>query len=602
MSDSKQDAKFKQHQEEEESEDEEEESFDNDLNTLHIKKEYHDTVTISKSLYEKLLLFIDRSIHTNQKLKQIVNKKTITQDTQTDEVNIVDYNVNIHNFSQNESTTTITIDKSKQEEYEKTIESLKNEIIQLKNDYENKLQEKEKFSAEAKKEIEKLLTELVQLRTNNKLLKKELNQLKLSVELTMNKNKTFDKLEHKPLLLNKITKYLKPEEKINLAKSSRKLWVELFYQTKSEVIKTQLLKKESIIHLLTKTSTAEKFDVSHEDVNVLISDYMTNNRISGIEIRNDIVRSIVFLEKFVKNPLKHMQGYEQEKQQGKKPGFLNFRPGGKREQLFNKLSNVVTIISGVDDIQPDPYTINYEMDNPSPYNGVKVIQFEPEEFKNLFLADQHIINTFNTDKSINVDFQYKKSEDIKLLLSDFFKSQLPKTTYQTFLSKICEMFSDLLFSCYLALRDIKHLEIVKHALYCRFMKYRERTAEMEFEIKDMNHFAQSTKEVKEMLLKQKNEVEMKYNSSLMTINKLTAEKEKHDQRVSELNDKIKKNDEKFEMFKSQLLKEYKNIQNDFNLTKKERDLLKTALIDFKNYLLQNIGDDGELIEMKKEST
>ena len=164
------------------------------------------------------------------------------------------------------------------------------------------------------------------------------------------------------------------------------------------------------------------------------------------------------------------------------------------------------------------------------------------------------------------------------------------------------MFSDLLFSCYLALRDIKHLEIVKHALYCRFMKYRERTAEMEFEIKDMNHFAQSTKEVKEMLLKQKNEVEMKYNSSLMTINKLTAEKEKHDQRVSELNDKIKKNDEKFEMFKSQLLKEYKNIQNDFNLTKKERDLLKTALIDFKNYLLQNIGDDGELIEMKKEST
>ena len=105
-----------------------------------------------------------------------------------------------------------------------------------------------------------------------------------------------------------------------------------------------------------------------------------------------------------------------------------------------------------------------------------------------------------------------------------------------------------------------------------------------------------------MLLKQKNEVEMKYNSSLMTINKLTAEKEKHDQRVNELNDKIKKNDEKFEMFKSQLLKEYKNIQNDFNLTKKERDLLKTALIDFKNYLLQNIGDDGELIEIKKEST
>jgi predicted nucleic acid-binding Zn-ribbon protein len=93
---------------------------------------------------------------------------------------------------------------------------------------------------------------------------------------------------------------------------------------------------------------------------------------------------------------------------------------------------------------------------------------------------------------------------------------------------------------------------------------------------------------------------MKYNNALMTINQLNEEKEKHDSHINELNDKIKKNAEKYELFKTQIIKEYKNIQNDFSLTKKERDLLKGTLIDFKNYFMKYIGDDGELIEVRKE--
>ena len=158
------------------------------------------------------------------------------------------------------------------------------------------------------------------------------------------------------------------------------------------------------------------------------------------------------------------------------------------------------------------------------------------------------------------------------------------------------MFSDLLYSCYLALRDIKNLEIVKHALYVRCMKYKERAAGMEMEIRDMNQFARSSREVKEMLLKQKNEVEIKYNNSLMIIAQLNDEKVLNDQKIGELNEKMKKNSEKYELFKTQIIKEYKNIQTDFSLTKKERDLLKSTLIDFKNYFMKFIGDDGELIE------
>lgn len=128
------------------------------------------------------------------------------------------------------------------------------------------------------------------------------------------------------------------------------------------------------------------------------------------------------------------------------------------------------------------------------------------------------------------------------------------------------------------------------------MKYRERSAEMEIEIRDMNQFAKSSKEVKEMLLKQKNEVEIKYNNSLMIIAQLNDEKVENDKKIGELNEKMKKNAEKYELFKTQIIKEYKNIQSDFSLTKKERDLLKSTLIDFKNYFMKFIGDDGELIE------
>ena len=82
----------------------------------------------------------------------------------------------------------------------------------------------------------------------------------------------------------------------------------------------------------------------------------------------------------------------------------------------------------------------------------------------------------------------------------------------------------------------------------------------------------------------------------MIIAQLNDEKVENDKKIGELNEKMKKNAEKYELFKTQIIKEYKNIQSDFSLTKKERDLLKSTLIDFKNYFMKFIGDDGELIE------
>ena len=578
-------------EEEEESENEEEEEDESvssttnkvKLNTVVIKKESNDTIILSKSQYDNILQFIDKTIQTNETFKRIVNKSNVSTEIQTDNILIVTED------QQKENESILTQYKNKIQEYENIISAQKEEITQLKTQNSELINKHETFSLNTKKDIEKLIAELTQLRNHNKSLTQELNTLKKNIELAENKNKTFDTLHKYPLLLNNITKYLQNNEKINLSKTNKKLWLNIYYKTKSEIISRRLLEKESLIGILTKIDTAEKFDIAQEDINTLFTDYLTNNRVSGIEIRNNIVKALVFLEKYVKIPLKNFKGPDAEQQEPeRKQGFLNFTGlSGK----LNKLSNVVSMISGNND---------YNETTSSPYANVKVIQFDEDDFKNLFYADKHILETFNTDKSININFEYKTEDEIKDIINEFFKSQLPKTSYQTFITKICETFSELLFSCYLALKDIKNLEIVKHALYCRFMKYRGRSAEMEIEIRDMNQFAMSSKETKELLLKQKNEVEMKYNNALMTINQLNEEKEKHDSHINELNDKIKKNAEKYELFKTQIIKEYKNIQNDFSLTKKERDLLKGTLIDFKNYFMKYIGDDGELIEVRKE--
>ena len=77
------------------------------------------------------------------------------------------------------------------------------------------------------------------------------------------------------------------------------------------------------------------------------------------------------------------------------------------------------------------------------------------------------------------------------------------------------------------------------------------------------------------------------------------------QLMKEKNDLIIKDDEnknlnelkekEFEEFKDKLLNEYKNVEKNYNFTVKERDLLKNAMIDFRNYLMNFVNDKGEIV-------
>ena len=128
------------------------------------------------------------------------------------------------------------------------------------------------------------------------------------------------------------------------------------------------------------------------------------------------------------------------------------------------------------------------------------------------------------------------------------------------------------------------------------MKFKIKIEEMNSEIQDLNQFAESSKEIKDMLLKQKNDVDIKYNNSLMMITQLNDEKSLIQKKNSELEEELKNSSKKFDEFKNQISNEYQKIKNEFELSKKEKDLLKGTLLDFKNYFMKFIGNDGEIIE------
>ena len=128
------------------------------------------------------------------------------------------------------------------------------------------------------------------------------------------------------------------------------------------------------------------------------------------------------------------------------------------------------------------------------------------------------------------------------------------------------------------------------------MKFKIKIEEMNSEIQDLNQFAESSKEIKDMLLKQKNDVDIKYNNSLMMITQLNDEKSLIQKKNNELQEELKNSSKKFDEFKDQISNEYQKIKNEFELSKKEKDLLKGTLLDFKNYFMKFIGNDGEIIE------
>ena len=464
----------------------------------------------------------------------------------------------------------------------KSKEKEKEEIIKLKAELTD-------LTKKSQTEIDNYKNVINDLSLKVETLQKELNDIKdLNAKLIsrQNLNKTsFELIYTNEKILAKIISYLETQEKFSFSKSNIFLYKNIFFKAVSENLLKTIKHKNYIIEKLSGQDLIEKFDVKEPEISKLFNEYILNQKISGIDMRNEIVKSLIFLESYVTIPMtnyklssnkksQNMFDLPQEKTtENKKPKFFS--------KFFSALKSEIKEEIGIGNKPQNVIKNNY-------------ISFNPNEYINIFDTDRHVLQTSKTDKSLNVKFIYEDADKIKKLLNDFFISQLPQTTYQKFLTKICETFSDLLFSSFLALNDIKNLEIIVYTLYIRYMKCKIKIEDLQGVIEDLNHFAESSRQIKEMMTKAKNELEFKYTNSVMTISQLNNTVSKKNEEIMKINSQMKEKEEKYDKFKNDIIKEYKVIKDEYSFTKKERDTIKGIFLELKEFFVKVV--TGELLK------
>ena len=573
-----------------------------------IKKEKSNYQIIDGKLFDKIVQYIKNINSFQEKLKsssnyQIINKKHNFEQTElikslTNEICIIsnkenekknseEDNINnnfykssdnllkINNPNPNTSMMSLFMKSNKSKEKDKEeIIKLKSELSELKKKSQTEIDNYKNVINDLSSKVETLEKELNNIKYINAKLKSRQNLNKTSFELIYTNEK----------LLTKIISYLEIQEKFNFSKSNIFLYKNIFFKAVSENLLKTIKHKNYIIEKLSGQDLLEKFDVKEQEISQLFNEYILNQKISGIDMRNEIVKSLIFLESYVTIPMtnyklsknkksENMFDLPQEKTENKKPKFFS--------KIFSALKSEIKEEIGIGNKPQNIIKNNY-------------ISFSPNEYINIFDTDRHVLQTAKTDKSLNVKFIYENADKIKKLLNDFFISQLPQTAYQKFLSKICETFSELLFSSFLALNDIKNLEIIVYTLYIRFMKCKIKIEDLQGVIEDLNHFAESSKQIKEMMTKAKNELEFKYTNSVMTISQLNNTVNKKNEEIMKINSELKEKEEKYDKFKNDIIKEYKVIKDEFSSTKKERDTIKGIFLELKEFFIKVI--TGELLK------
>ena len=198
------------------------------------------------------------------------------------------------------------------------------------------------------------------------------------------------------------------------------------------------------------------------------------------------------------------------------------------------------------------------------------------------------MNYFNNDEYINIKFEFKSAGDIKNLLKYFLKNGLEEKYYNKFWQYLIDEFCELFFNCYESLNSIKELEIVNIAIDSRYKRTNYLMKEMNLMMNELNNYCETSKNLKETLLKQKNDVEIKYNDCLMMNSYLNQEVINYKKLIKELNEEKIKIKNEVEKIKIETMKKYQKIEKNYKEVNQERIALLEVFLNLKNFFINTI--------------
>ena len=530
---------------------------EDESNYIEIKKEKNRTINIDIKLYEKLITFININNNMLMNMKHKISTIKYSEQAQTEEELIFD-------------------DAQKQLKLkEKEIKNLKEENLVLKNElnkYKTKCLDIEKKYNEIKNIFDKQMNEKIDV-TNK--LNKEINSLNEIIHSNKEKMKnmvkytSFERVFDDEKLLDKILTYLPFEYYLILSSLNKKIHFHLYYKKRCAYIENKYKKCEKLIKELTTSSIPLKYKIEDEEIINLVKKYTEPHLIPGNKMRYSLFHSLLFIENIVRKPLIHQYDIKKNKKESAKIFFneifkvMKFEDNNEITQLMKNQK------------------INQELNN-------KILTIFKDDNIELEKIDKEIIEYFKNDKYINIKFEFKSAQEIKTLLTYFMKHGLKQEYYNKFFRYLIDEFCDLFFNCYESLNSIKELEIVNIAIDSRYKQTNYLMKEMNLMVTELNNYCETSKNLKETLLKQKNDVEIKYNDCLMLNSSLNQEIINYKNIIKDLNeDKIKIKAD-VDILKNKMIEDYKKIEKSYNEVNKERKSLINVFIELKNFFINTI--------------
>ena len=527
---------------------------------LEIIKEKKRIITLDYKLYEKLITFFNIN---NNILMNIKNKKNVikySQQTQTEEEIILDETKK--ELKQKEKEIIILRQenielKNELEKYKNLLFDLQKKTNGIKNELNIKLKEKDEGIKKLKESINSIIIK------NNENKEKMNNMIKYSL---------YERVFDDEKLVDKILTYLPFDYYLTLSSLNKRIHFHLYYKKKYLFIEKKYNAKQKLISEITESNIPIKYQVDEEEIMKLIKKYTEPHMIPGNPLRYSLFHSLIFLENIVRRPL-------QEKYDNNKP----------KKEISEKakiiLNDIFKIMKVEEDNEIDQIMkkkkIQKELNS-------KFINIYRDNFSDLNKMDKNILKLFNNDEYISIKFEFKSAEDIKTLLRYFLKNGLDQEYYNKFFHYLIDEYSELFFNCYDSLNSIKELEIVNIAIDSRYKKINYLMKEMNYMVAELNNYCETSKNLKETLLKQKNEVEIKYNDCLMmnsNLNKTIINDNKLIEKLKQ--DKINIQDE-VNILKNKMIEDYNKIEKSYQKVNKERKELINIFLNLKNFFIKTI--------------